>query len=112
MDTSHLRQAIAIAVAEARRDAGLTQPQLADFAQRSRSYIAAIEAGSVNVTCETLYALLAVFGRDPRRVLQACGGTATAAPGSFPSRSGEAARGHPGQRRRFLMLMRGRKILG
>lgn len=65
MDTSHLRQSIAIAVAEARRDAGLTQPQLADFAQRSRSYIAAIEAGSVNVTCETLYALLAVFGRDP-----------------------------------------------
>lgn len=65
MKTNFLRQAIAVALAEARRAAQLTQPQLADFAQLSRSYIAAVEAGKVGISCETVYSLLAVLNISP-----------------------------------------------
>lgn len=65
MDTiPYLRPAIAISLAQARRDAGLTQPQLADFSGLSRSYIAALEAGETSFSCESLYALLAVMRVD------------------------------------------------
>lgn len=59
-----LRPAIAIALAEARHKAGLTQPQLADFSGLSRSYIAALEAGETSFSCESLYALLEVMRTD------------------------------------------------
>lgn len=59
-----LRPAIAIALAEARHKAGLTQPQLADFSGLSRSYIAALEAGETSFSCESLYALLEVIHMD------------------------------------------------
>ena len=59
-----LRPAIAIALAEARKTAGLTQPQLADFSDLSRSYIAALEAGETSFSCESLYALLGVMNVD------------------------------------------------
>lgn len=59
-----LRPAIAIALAEARHKAGLTQPQLADFSGLSRSYIAALEAGETSFSCESLYALLGVMNVD------------------------------------------------
>ena len=59
-----LRPAIAIALAEARKAAGLTKPQLADFSGLSRSYIAALEAGETSFSCESLYALLGVMNVD------------------------------------------------
>lgn len=59
-----LRPSIAIALAEARHKAGLTQPQLADFSGLSRSYIAALEAGETSFSCESLYALLTVMRMD------------------------------------------------
>ena len=60
----YLRPSIAIAMAEARKAAGLTQPQLADFSGLSRSYIAALEAGETSFSCESLYALLGVMNVD------------------------------------------------
>ena len=51
-------------MAEARKAAGLTQPQLADFSGLSRSYIAALEAGETSFSCESLYALLGVMNVD------------------------------------------------
>lgn len=58
MDTpDYLRPALAIALVEARRAAGLTQPQLADFSGLARSYVAAIEGGTTSCSLESLYAL-------------------------------------------------------
>ena len=65
MEIDFLRQAIAVALTEARHAAQLTQPQLADFAQLSRSYIAAVEAGKVGISCETMYSLLTVLQISP-----------------------------------------------
>ena len=59
-----LRPAIAIALAEARKAAGLTQPQLADFSGLSRSDIAALEAGDTSFSCDSLYALRGVMNVD------------------------------------------------
>ena len=64
MEIPHLRAAIAIALAEARHAAGLTQPQLADFSGLSRSYVAALEAGKTSFSVESLYALLQVIRMD------------------------------------------------
>ena len=58
MEIPYLRTAIAIAIVEARHAAELTQPQLADFANLSRSYVAALEAGKTSFSVESLYALL------------------------------------------------------
>ena len=60
----YLRQAFAIALAEARHAVGLTQLELADLAGLSRSYIAALEAGSVGFSGERLYMLAAVLQID------------------------------------------------
>lgn len=65
MDTSdYLRPALAIALAEARHAAGLTQPQLADFSGLARSYVAAIEGGISSCSLESLYALTRALQLD------------------------------------------------
>ena len=64
MTIPYLRPAIAIALVEARRAAGLTQPQLADFSGLSRSYVAALEAGKTSASVESLYALLRALRVD------------------------------------------------
>lgn len=66
MDTpDYLRPALAIALAEARHAAGLTQPQLADFSGLARSYVAAIEGGTTSCSLESLYALVGALQIDP-----------------------------------------------
>jgi transcriptional regulator with XRE-family HTH domain len=110
MEVPYLRTAIAIALVEARHAAGLTQPQLADFAGLSRSYVAALEAGKTSFSIESLYALLFVVqidspnfftrveelrsqspalsmpGKGRRRMKNLSGIESPAAPGHFASR--------------------------
>lgn len=70
MDTpDYLRPALAIALAEARHAAGLTQPQLADFSGLARSYVAAIEGGTTSCSLESLYALTRALQLDPANFL-------------------------------------------
>lgn len=70
MHSVYLREAIAIAIAEGRQKSGLTQPQLADFAELSRSYIAAVEAAKVGISCEALFEILGVLKIPPTTFFQ------------------------------------------
>ena len=114
MEISYLRAAVAIALVEARHAAALTQPQLADFACLSRSYVAALEAGKTSFSVESLYALLQAMrvdvsaffvrveeirgqcptlsnpGRGRRRMKNIAGKETPAAPTHFASRGRSA----------------------
>ncbi len=65
----YLREATAIILEKARKDADLSQNELADFAGLSRSYIAAVEAGKTGFSGDALFLICDVLNVPPADVI-------------------------------------------
>lgn len=65
------RRALAEAVVEARKTAGLTQQALADRAGLSRSAIARLESGEASISSDRLWDLAVALGERPSTLFAA-----------------------------------------